>query len=99
MSQKERREKEKLIEKKESLAKTEEDLKEQESKAMQDLEAVEELLNDATSKLQDALTSKTLFKKQCDSSNNDVKICQGNMQESNGPIRENESSSAKSIAD
>ena len=58
MTEKGRREKEKLIEKKESLAKTEEDLNEQETKAMQDLEAVEELLNDATSKLQDALTSK-----------------------------------------
>ena len=38
---------------------------------MQDLEAAEELLNDATSKLQDALT----LNKNCDSSNNDVKIC------------------------
>ena len=37
-------------------------MNEQESKAMQDLEAAEELLNDATSKLQDALTSKTLNK-------------------------------------
>ena len=42
---------------------------------MQDLEAVEELLNDATSKLQDVLTSKPLYQKQCDNSNNDVKIC------------------------
>ena len=45
---------------KESLAKTEEDLNEQESKARWELEAADELLVDATCKLQDALSSKTL---------------------------------------
>ena len=60
MTEKEKREKERLIEKKESLAKTEEDLNEQESKGRQELEAADELLNNATSKLQDALSSTTL---------------------------------------
>ena len=63
MTEKEKREKERLIEKKESLAKTEKDLNEQESKARQEIEATDELLNDATSKLQDALSSTTLSKK------------------------------------
>ena len=62
MTEKEKREKERLIEKKESLAKTEEDLNEQESKARHELEAADELLNDATSKLQGALSSTTLSK-------------------------------------
>ena len=62
MTEKEKREKERLIEKMESLAKTEEDLNEQESKDRQELEAADELLNDATSKLQDALSSTTLSK-------------------------------------
>ena len=62
LTEKEKREKERLIEKKESLAKTEEDLNEQESKARQELEAADELLNDATSKLQDALSSTPLSK-------------------------------------
>ena len=62
MTEKEKREKERLIEKKESLAKTEEDLNEQESKARQEVEAADELLNDATSKLQDALSSTNLSK-------------------------------------
>ena len=62
MTEKEKREKERLIEKKESLAKTEEDLNEQESKARQELEAADELLNDDTSKVQDALSSTTLSK-------------------------------------
>ena len=61
MTEKEKREKERLIEK-ESLAMTGEDLNEQESKARQELEAADELLNDATSKLQDALSSTTLSK-------------------------------------
>ena len=59
MTEKEKREKERLIEKKESPAKTEEDLNEQESKARQELEAADELLSDATFKLQDALSSTT----------------------------------------
>ena len=62
MTEKEKREKERLIEKKESLAKTEEDLNEQESKVRQELEAADELLNDTTSKLQDALSCTTLSK-------------------------------------
>ena len=96
MTEKERREKEKLIEKKESLAKTEEDLNEQESKAMQDLEAAEELLNDATSKLQDALTSKTLNKNSVTAATMMLKSAKETQQGSNGPIRENKEETKKS---
>ena len=60
MTEEEKREEERLIEKKESPANTEEDLNEQESKARQELEAADELLNEATSKLQDALSNTTL---------------------------------------
>ena len=59
MAQKER---ERLIEKKESLARNEEDLNEQETKARADLKAADELLNDATSKLDAALSSTPLNK-------------------------------------
>ena len=62
MTKREKIEKERLIEKKESLAKTEEDSNEQESKARHEVEAADELLNDATSKLQDALLSTNLSK-------------------------------------
>ena len=54
--------KERLIEKKESLARNEEDLNEQETKARTDLKAADELLNDATSKLDAALASTPLNK-------------------------------------
>ena len=54
--------KERLIEKKESLTRNEEDLNEEEAKARADLKAAGELLNDATSKLDAALSSTHLNK-------------------------------------
>ena len=63
MPEKAQKEKERLIEKKKSLAMSEEDLNEQEDKAREDLKAADELLNDATTKLQDALSGESLNKK------------------------------------
>ena len=54
------REREKLMEKKESLAKNEERLNEKEEKARQELQVADELFEDATSKLNNALASKPL---------------------------------------
>ena len=54
--------KKRLIEKKESLARNEEDLNEHATKARADLKAADELLNDATSKLDAALSSTPLNK-------------------------------------
>ena len=62
MSEKAQKEKERLIEKKKSLAMSEEDLNKQEDKAREDLKAADELLNDATTKLQDALSGESLNK-------------------------------------
>ena len=60
MSEKAHKEKERLIEKKKSLAMSEEDLNKQEDKAREDLKAADELLNDATTKLEDALSGEYL---------------------------------------
>ena len=62
MSEKAQKEKERLIEKKKSLAMSEEDLNKQEDKAREDLKAADELFNDATTKLQDALSGESLNK-------------------------------------
>ena len=56
------KEKERLIEKKKSLAMSEKDLNKQEDKAREDLKSADELLNDATTKLQDALSGESLNK-------------------------------------
>ena len=62
ISEKAQQEREKLLEKRESLARDEEDLNEQEVQARAHLEAADELLNDATSKLDEALSAKPLNK-------------------------------------
>ena len=54
------KEKERLLEKKKSLELTEDNLNEQEEKARQKLSVVDELLKDATSKLDSALASKPI---------------------------------------
>ena len=61
MSEKAQKEKERLIEKK-SLAMSEENLNKQEDKSREVLKAADELLNDATTKLQDALPGESLNK-------------------------------------
>ena len=48
------------MEKKESLTRSEEDLDEKEKKARMDVEVADELLNEALSKLDDALSSTPL---------------------------------------
>ena len=55
-----KKEKERLLEKKNSLELTEDNLNEQEEKARQKLSVADELLKDATSKLDSALASKTI---------------------------------------
>ena len=62
MSEKAQKEKERLIEKKKSPAVSGEDLNKQEDKAREDLKTADELLNDATTKLQDALSGESLNK-------------------------------------
>ena len=60
MSEKAKKEKERLLEKKKSLELTEDNLNEQEEKARQKLSVADELLKDATSKLDSALASKPI---------------------------------------
>ena len=55
-----KKEKERLLEKKKSLELTEDNLNEQEEKARQKLSVADELLKDATSKLDSALASKPI---------------------------------------
>ena len=62
MSEMAQKEKDRLLEKKKSLAKSEEDLSEQEAQARQELEAADELLNDARLKLSEALACTHLNK-------------------------------------
>ena len=62
MTEKQKEERAKLLKKKESLAKCEEDLHEQERKAREDLKAADELLKDTKAKLSDVLSSKTVNK-------------------------------------
>ena len=61
-SQRTQKEREKLVEKKESLTRSEEDLDEKEKKASMDIEVADGLLNEASSKLDDALSSTPLNK-------------------------------------
>ena len=60
ISEKAKKEKERLLEKKKSLELTEDNLNEQEEKARQKLSVTDELLKDATSKLDSALASKPI---------------------------------------
>ena len=60
ISEKAKKEKERLLEKKKSLELTEDNLNEQEEKARQKLSVADELLKDATSKLDSALASKPI---------------------------------------
>ena len=60
ISEKAKKEKERLLEKKKSLEVTEDNLNEQEEKARQKLSVADELLKDATSKLDSALASKPI---------------------------------------
>ena len=60
ISEKAKMEKERLLEKKKSLELTEDNLNEQEEKARQKLSVADELLKDATSKLDSALASKPI---------------------------------------
>ena len=60
ISEKAKKEKERLLEKKKSLELTEDNLTEQEEKARQKLSVADELLKDATSKLDSALASKPI---------------------------------------
>ena len=60
ISEKAKKEKERLLEKKKSLELTEDNLNEQEEKARQKLSVADELLKDATSKLDSALGSKPI---------------------------------------
>ena len=62
MSEMAQKEKDRLLEQKKSLAKSEEDLSEQEAQARQELEAADELLNDARLKLSEALACTHLNK-------------------------------------
>ena len=62
ISERAQKERERLIEKKESLARNEEDLNEWETNAGVDLKAPDEILNDATSRLDAALSSTPLNK-------------------------------------
>ena len=59
ISEKAKKEKERLLEKKKSLELTEDNLNEQEEKARQKLSVADELLKDATSKLDSALGQQT----------------------------------------
>ena len=72
MSEKAQKEKERLIEKK-SLIMSEEDLNKQEDKAREDLKATDELLNDATTKLQDTLSGESLNKNSIAVAKNDAR--------------------------
>ena len=60
ISEKAKKEKERLLENKKSLELTEDNLNEQEEKARQKLSVADELLKDATSKLDSALASKPI---------------------------------------
>ena len=60
ISEKAKKEKERLLEKKKSLELTEDNLNEQEEKVRQKLSVADELLKDATSKLDSALASKPI---------------------------------------
>ena len=60
ISEKAKKEKERLLEKKKSLELTEDNLNEQEEKARQKLSVADELVKDATSKLDSALASKPI---------------------------------------
>ena len=60
ISEKAKKEKERLLEKKKSLELTEDNLNEQEEKERQKLSVADELLKDATSKLDSALASKPI---------------------------------------
>ena len=60
ISEKVKKEKERLLEKKKSLELTEDNLNEQEEKARQKLSVADELLKDAISKLDSALASKPI---------------------------------------
>ena len=60
ISEKAKKEKERLLEKKKSLELTEDNLNEQEEKARQKLSVADELLKDATSKLDSALATKPI---------------------------------------
>ena len=60
ISEKAKKEKERLLEKKKSLELTEDNLNEQEEKARQKLSVADELLKDATSKLDSTLASKPI---------------------------------------
>ena len=60
ISEKAKKEKERLLEKKKSLELTEDNLNEQEEKARQKLSVADELMKDATSKLDSALASKPI---------------------------------------
>ena len=62
ISEKEKQEKLWLIERKESLAMSEKDLSEQERIVREEVKAADELLNDATKKLEEALSASSVNK-------------------------------------
>ena len=72
ISEKAKKEKERPLEKKKSLELTEDNLNEEEEKARQKLSVADELLKDATSKLDSALASKPI---NTNSSKDDARNC------------------------
>ena len=84
ISERAQKEREKLMEKKESLTRSEEDLDEKEKKARMDVEVADELLNEASSKLDDALSSTPLNNNRCYSCQNDAGYCKGKTSEGYG---------------
>ena len=63
------------MQQKETLAKSEEELSEEEVKIREDVEAADELLKEATAKLNSALETKTVKQAKCDCCPDDVGNC------------------------
>ena len=85
-SERAQREKQKLVQQKETLAKSEEELNEEEVKIRADVEAADELLKEATVKLNSALETK-LLNKQSDCCPDDVGNCYYQERKCNETVR------------
>ena len=85
-SEKQEKERSRLL-KKESLAKSEEDLSQQEKCAREEVRAADELLQDAKLKLDNALESNTISKEQYYSCKDDVGDCNNKAKRSYGEAR------------